>query len=86
MAESDPYTTSYAEHPLKDSVTRAAAKRNRKVSEARGNKDRQEIEGKAPAWDNEGSTKTSTAPKGSSIPFHPGSYENGLHFNLKKGR
>lgn len=83
MAE-DPYETSYSEKKLAKSVERAAAKRNRKVSEARGNRARQEIEGKAPAWKNEGSAKTGTAPRGSATEFQPGSFPGGLHFNLKK--
>jgi hypothetical protein len=88
VAEVDPYETSYAEHvpSLSESVQRVAAKRLRKQSEAKGNRTRQEIEGKAPAWKNEGSAKTSTEPKGSSTPFHPGSFSGGLHFNLKRGK
>ncbi len=84
MAEADPYSTSYAEHPLKESVSRNAAKRLRKESESRGNKDRQQVEGKAPAWENEGSAKSSTSPKGSATEFQAGSFPSGLHFNLKR--
>ena len=82
--EADPYSTSYAEPRLSESVSRTAAKRLRKQSEGRGNRARRDIEGKAPAWRNEGSEKTSTPPKGSSTAFQPGSFSGGLHFNLKK--
>jgi hypothetical protein len=83
MSESDPYETSY-KPKLNDAVERVAAKRLRKQSESRGNRARQEIEGKAPDWKNEGSAKSPTAPKGSSVGFNAGSYSGGLHFNIKR--
>jgi hypothetical protein len=73
-----------SDNKLSGSVERAAAKRNRKVSEARGNKDRQEVEGKAAAWKNEGTAKSNTPPSGSATVFQPGSYPGGLHFNLRR--
>lgn len=86
MAELDPYETSYDQHVphLNESVQRVAAKRLRKQSEGRGNRQRQEIEAKAPRWKNEPSAKTPTEPKGSSTGFQPGSFSTGLHFNMKK--
>lgn len=84
MAEADPYSTSYAEHPLKRSVSRNAAKRLRKESGGRGERARDEFEAKAPNWKNEPTAATSNPPKGNNTPFQPGSFSGGLHFNLKR--
>ena len=77
MAETNPpnpFETSYAEHPLKYSVTRNAAKRLRKEASGRGNRARQEFEAKAPRWTNEESALkgTSNSPSGHSVNFQAG--------------
>jgi hypothetical protein len=76
MAETDPYSTSYAERVprLNEAVERVAAKRLRKQSEGRGNRTRQEIEGKAPRWGNEASALkgSQASPPGHSVSFQSG--------------
>ncbi len=86
MSEADPYLTSYAKKTLASSASRGAAKRMRKESLNRGNRARDEIEAKAPAWKNEPTSNTRTPPKGANTPFQPGSNSGGLHFNMKRGR